>query len=414
MTSRTTARTTFLTPFRTTARATCRTTFRARGRNAHDRGLLAALLGALMLGACSDGGESTAGPAEAPARIGHVFIVVLENKDYARTFGPDSLAPYLSQELPRQGALIEQYYGIGHVSLGNYIAMISGQGLNPATQSDCLFYTGFIGSAPQPALDGQALGIGCVYPENVPNLTDQLRARGLSWRGYMEDMGHDPAREAATCGHPALNSLDGTQSASAEDGYATRHNPFMYFASVIGDPAYCDAHVVNLDRLDADLARIDTTPHYAFITPNLCHDGHDSPCANGEPGGLESADAFLQALVPRILAAPAFQQDGLLLILFDESDGPQSDSSACCGAGPTPNALLPGITGPGGGRVGAVALSPFIKPGTVSMSAYNHYSMLRTVQDLFGLPYLGYAGAAGQASFGADVFTRRLPEFPPK
>jgi len=371
---------------------------------------LSSLLTALV--ACS--GSNSGGGAEPARRIGHVFVVVLENKDYAKTFAEDSLAPYLAKTLAAQGALLQNYYGIGHVSLDNYIAMISGQGPNLVTQTDCILFTEFIGTPPVAALDGQAVGQGCVYPASVPSLPDQLRARGISWKGYMEDMGADPAREPATCAHPGIGTVDGTQAASAADSYATRHNPFMYFHSVIDDPAYCDERVVNLDVLAADLRSAATTPAFSFITPSLCHDGHDSPCANGEPGGLESINEFLMAWVPKIMASPAFRQDGLLIITFDESDGPQSDSSACCGAGPTPNSLLPGLTGLGGGRVGAVLLSPFIKPGTVSAQAYNHYSMLRSVQDLFGLPYLGYAGAASQKSFGEDIFTVKMPELPPK
>ncbi|MDB5969134.1 MAG: phosphoesterase [Hydrocarboniphaga sp.] len=368
----------------------------------------------IALASCAGGDGDKGSSGSSATKVGHVFVVVLENKDYAKTFASDSLAPYLATELKAKGALLEQYYGIGHVSLGNYIAMISGQGLNLATQTDCQLYTNFIGAPPASAIDGQAIGVGCVFPTTVPNLTDQLTAAGLSWRGYMEDMGNTPDREAAACAHPDLNSVDGTQSATAEDNYATRHNPFMYFHSVIDNQALCEQHVVPLTALDSDLGAVDTTARYSFITPDLCSDGHDSPCADGEPGGLESINDFLQVLVPKILDSAAFKKDGLLIITFDESDGPQSDASACCGAGPTPNSLLPGITGPGGGRVGAVIISPFVKPGTVSTAEYNHYSMLRTVQDLFGLPYLGYAGSTGQASFGADVFTQRLPELPPR
>lgn len=374
--------------------------------------VLLATLVAAALGSC--GGGSGPGGGAIPDRVGHVFIIVLENKDYAKSFAADSLAPYLAQTLPARGALLENYYGIGHVSLDNYIAMISGQGPNLTTQTDCIVFLPFIGTPPQAALDGQAIGQGCVYPASVPNIADQLRERGIRWKGYMEDMGADPSREAATCAHPAVGTVDQTQAATAEDDYATRHNPFMYFASVIDDQAYCDERVVNLNALRDDLRAIETTPRYAFITPDLCHDGHDAPCANGEPGGLESINGFLEEWVPRITESPAFREDGLLIITFDESDGPQSDSSACCGAGPTLNTPLPGITGLGGGRVGAVLLSPFIKPGTVSTTPYNHYSMLRSVQDLFGLPYLGFAGAAAQQSFGADVFTAKMPELPPK
>ena len=188
----------------------------------------------------------------------------------------------------------------------------------------------------------------------------------------------------------------------------------MYFHSVVDDQARCDSHVVNLGNLPADLGSVDSTANYTFITPSLCHDGHDSPCANGEPGGLTSVNVFLQQWVPQILASPAFQKDGLLIVTFDESNGVQSDSSACCGEAPGPNTLLPGLLGPGGGKVGAVLLSPFIKPGTVTATAYNHYSMLRSVQDIFGLQYLGNAGATGQAGFGSDVYTQVMPEFPAK
>ncbi|HEX3868035.1 MAG TPA: alkaline phosphatase family protein, partial [Gemmatimonadaceae bacterium] len=81
-------------------------------------------------------------------------------------------------------------------------------------------------------------------------------------------------------------------------------------------------------------------------------------------------------------------------------------ATACCGEPSGPNVLNPGSGGPGGGRVGAVMLSPFIKPGTVSTNAYNHYALLKSVEDMFGLDHLGYAGQKGLAAFGKDIFTR--------
>jgi hypothetical protein len=365
-------------------------------------------------GSSSSGSSSSSSGGGTTASVGHVFVIILENEDYTTSFGSSSPAPYLAKTLVAQGALLPKYYGTGHESNDNYISMISGQGPNPDTQADCQVFSNFQGSGAESSLTGQAVGIGCVFASNVPALPDQLKAHNLSWKSYNEDMGNTPSRESATCGHPALNSQDGTQSATAADNYATRHNPFVYFHSVIDDTAYCNAHVVSLKPLATDLASLDTTPSFVFITPSLCHDGHDSPCADGEPGGLKSADAFLQVVVPQIEQSPAFQKDGLLIITFDESGGPQSDASACCGEGPGPNSPLPGIAGLGGGVVGAVAISPYIKPGTVSGTSYNHYSLLRTIEDLFGLDYLGYAGASGQASFGADVFSAAMPAFPPK
>jgi len=358
----------------------------------------------LLAGVLALLGLASATPAALGALppIRHVFVIVLENTNYDTTFGPSSVAPYLSRQLPAQGQLLRQYYGIGHVSLDNYIALISGQGPNPMTQSDCQFYTDF--SPGTPGADGQATGAGCVYPSSVSTVANQLQGRGLDWRGYMEDMGNSTT-EPKECRHPALNSQDDTQSARPGDQYATRHNPFVYFHSIIDDGNSCAAHDVPLDRLAGDLGSVASTPSYSFITPNLCHDGHDTPCVDRQPGGLVSADRFLAQVVPMIMASPAYKADGLLAVTFDESG---SGAEACCGERAA-NTANPGATsrGPGGGRVGAVLLSPFIRPGTVNDTPYNHYALLRSVEDLFALPHLGYAGQDGLRAFGDDVFSAR-------
>jgi phosphatidylinositol-3-phosphatase len=341
-----------------------------------------------------------ASSATALPPIKHVFTIVLENENYDSTFGAGSKAPYLSKTLPAQGELLTQYFGTGHASLDNYIAMVSGQGPNPITQADCQFYTdllpGTIGA------DGQASGMGCVYPSSVLTVGNQLQSAGLTWRAYGEDMANSTT-QAHECRHPALNSQDTTQSAKAGDQYAARHEPFVYFHSIIDDANGCASHVTALDPLASDLRSAATTPNYVFITPNLCHDGHDSPCVDGQPGGLVSADQFLQTWIPMIEASPAYRDDGVIAIIFDESA--TSDATACCGemSANTPNA---GSTtmGPGGGRVGAVILSQYVKPGTVNATPYNHYSLLRTIEDVFGVAHLGYAGVDGLKPFGADVF----------
>jgi hypothetical protein len=218
-------------------------------------------------------------------------------------------------------------------------------------------------------------------------------------------MGDDPVRDnGVACAHPAIGGVDQTQQASATDQYATRHNPFVYFHSIIDDAAGCQARDVPLSHLPADLASARSTPNLSFITPDLCHDGHDATCADGSPGGLPAADAFLRRWVPMITASPAYRRDGLLVVTFDEAG---KDSSACCGEQSGPNTLLAGgpSGGPGGGRTGAVLLSPFIAPGTVSAEDYNHYSLLRSVEDAFALPHLGYAAAPGLRPFGSDIFT---------
>jgi hypothetical protein len=402
------------------------------------RGIVASAL-LTVLAACggSDGGGVSKGDS-----IGHVFLIVLENKSYDRTFGPDTEAPYLGQELPKKGVLLQNYYATGHASLDNYISLISGQGPNTLTQTDCaLGLPDFILPV---VIGGQVRGIGCIYPTAVRSLADEFRDAGITWKGYMQDMGNDPSRYdpalavsdarpqgPRTCGHGTTGGVDGTQSATETDQYAARHNPFVYFHSVIDDLPYCDEHVVNLDDAFVnDLKSVDTTPAYSFITPNLCDDGHDSNCANGDVGGLIGIDRFLKKWVPVILNSPAFQKDGLLIITYDESTNSasdRSDSEACCGEKGTAAQLLlqPGILGPGGGRVGAVLISPFIKAGTVSTQPYNHYSLLRSVGDIFGVAYLGHAADGDTAdastpcdnskqpcSFGGDVYTKVMPTFP--
>jgi hypothetical protein len=360
---------------------------------------LAALCAAMALAV----GSAAGAQAYAPPPIRHVFVVVLENESSAVTFGPDSPAPYLAHTLTGEGAFLADYHAIGHESLDNYIAMISGQAPNPFTQTDCQVYENLV---PGTLLsDAQADGVGCIYPSDVPTIASQLDAAGLTWRDYDQSMGADPAREAAECGHPGVGQIDTTQSATATDQYATRHNPFMYFHSIIDDTTLCDSHVVNLDLLPGDLTSAADTPNYVFITPDLCSDGHDATCADkSRPGGFGGIEQFLQQWVPTITGSPAFQQNGLLIITFDESQ--DTDATSCCGEVPGPGTVLPGLLGPGGGTVGAVLLSPFIAPGTVSNVPYNHYSMLRSVEDLFGLSHLGEAADAGEQSFGPDVYTR--------
>jgi hypothetical protein len=335
-----------------------------------------------------------------PPAIAHVFVINLENENYDTSFATGSVAPYLRETLPRRGLLLTQYFGITHDSLGNYVAQISGQGPTRQTQRDCGRFTDFV-SAGMGAL-GQALGHGCVYPRSVTTIADQLTASGKTWKGYMEDM-------ATPCRHPAIGAPDRNRVATANSAYATRHDPFVYFHSIIDAPA-CRANVVALDRLRSDLASASRTPNLAYITPNLCNDGHDATCPGDRPGGLGAANTWLRRWVPRILRSPAFREDGLLVVTFDEAEahGSGADASACCHAPTFPNVEAEGVAGPspGGGRVGAVLVSRFIAPGSTSDTPYNHFSLLCSMEDVFGLEHLGYAAAPGLQCFGPDVYTK--------
>ena len=387
----------------------------ALGRTSRLRRLAAAL--ALALACASLAAAACAQAAFKPPSIRHVFVIVLENEGYGATFGNPAADPYLARTLPSRGALLQQYYATGHESNDNYISLVSGQPPNAENQADCPRFDNFTGASM--LSNGVETGTGCVYPAEVPNIGTQLSAAKQSWKAYMEDMGNDSSREAAACGHPALESTDQTQKAEAGDGYATRHNPFVYFHSVIDNQAYCDQHVVALGSpsgampaaalpgetgLASDLSSGSKAPRFSLITPDLCDDGHDFPCTN-EPSGasaLADIDRFLEVWVPKITGSPAYREHGLLEIVFDEASN--SETEACCEEMPGPGSPEPGITGPGGGRVGAVLLSQFIKPGTVSSTPYNHYSSLASWESLLGLPRLADA-ASVPSVFGADVFT---------
>jgi len=229
----------------------------------------------------------------------------------------------------------------------------------------------------------------------------------------MEDMNANaPKGQQSPCRHPAIGERDPWQSAKPTDEYATRHNPFVYFHSLIDFRRTCRNHDVDLSHLRQDLKHRRTGPSYSLIVPGLCHDGHDAPCANGDPGGLVSANRWLRKKMPMILHSSAFKHRGLLIVTFDEAEatGSDADSSACCNEQPGPSIVPPDTPGfltpgPGGGRIGAVMVSPCIKPRTVTKQKYNHYSLLRSVESNFKLPYLGYAGQAGLRPFGHDVFT---------
>jgi hypothetical protein len=275
------------------------------------------------------------------ARPGHVFVINLENTGYGTVWGPASRAPYLSKTLRARGVLLSQYYAIAHHSQPNYLAQISGQPSNAMTRADCGTYARF--KLAGPPYRGVFKGSGCLYPRSVPTVAGQLTAARKSWKGYMEDM-------RTPCRHPLPGAKDGSQSARRGDQYATRHNPFVYFEAITSSPD-CRRRVVDFSAFAKDLKSAATTPNLSYITPNLCSDGHDSPCVDGRPGGLITADAWLRRQVPTILNSPAFQRDGVLVITFDEAEGGW--------AGPPGK---PG--GTAGGRVGALVISPFVRGGT--------------------------------------------------
>ncbi|HEX3434346.1 MAG TPA: alkaline phosphatase family protein [Solirubrobacteraceae bacterium] len=359
------------------------------------------------------GGEKggSAPPKNAPVvaklpAIEHVFVIMLSDEPYASTFGPESSAPYLSRTLERRGELLARYYAVAHEQLADGIALISGQGPTPATAANCPVYTDV--SPATPGGDQQVSGDGCVYPATVATLPGQLEVKRLTWRAYVQGIG-EGAMTPPACAHPVLGQGEAS-SAQPNGAYATFRNPFVYFQGLTESPS-CASDDVGLSALDADLSKAKRTPSVSYIVPDRCHDGSPGPCPGGGPGGLPPADALLAQIVPKILASPAYKH-GLLVITSDEapSSGAFADSSSCCGQPhfpnlPAPTGLAASLPPEGGGQVGALMLSPFAKAHTISQEPYDHFSLLRTIEDLFGLKHLGYAAAPKVEALKPTLFT---------
>jgi acid phosphatase len=295
---------------------------------------------ALLLASCGPANaDITPSPAAArpfPGSVAHVpnfkhvFIIVLENKEFDRVIG-SAEAPYLNS-LAKQYGLATNYFAITHPSLPNYLALTGGNTFGITDDcTDCRV--------------GQA------------NVVDQLETAGKSWKAYMEDM-------------PSACFVG-----DAAPLYRQKHNPFIYYNGVRNDPARC-AKIVPFGQFAADL-NANKLPNYIWITPNMQDDAHD--------GSLADADAWMKSWAPRILASSAWRDDGALFVTFDEG---KSDGACCDDAG--------------GGQVVTLVISPLGKPSYRSSVAYDHYSLLRTIEDAWGLPPLNEAAhVAPMADFFA-------------
>ncbi len=307
----------------------------------------------------------------------HVVVLTEENENASTTFAPGSPAVYLNA-LRRRGVFLPNYYGTGHVSLDNYVAMVSGQPPQPLTISDCAAVSLWT------CVQGQsAVGQG-------RNLADQLEGASLSWKSYQDGTSAPCQHGPYSQGDPSPDPAQGN-STSGMKNYADRHNPFLYFTDVVGNSARCAAHQRPFTDLAGDL-RAGTLPAFSFITPDTCNDGHDNPCAGQTIGGLTTADAFLRKTVPPLLRYLA-RHNGLLVINFDEGAVPSSPAAVA--AAPTDyvctSCALLGL----GGRTGAILISPRLPQGATVTTGYDHYSLLRTVEDTFGISeHLNLATAA--------------------
>jgi hypothetical protein len=318
--------------------------------------------------ATSTAAPAAGGSAVRKHRVKHVFVIALSTPSYRAAFGRQSVARYLNGTLRARGTLLSGYRTLGGSEMPDYVAMVSGQAPNPATRADCQSYADFPTGA-KPAVNGQLPGSGCVYPNTVLTVGDQVTAAGGQWKAYLEDMG------TTACIHPNSGALDDTALPFSGAQYDTRHNPFIYFHSLL-DLGDCASDDVALDQLPGDLRSEPKTPRYAYIAPGLCDDASAQACPAGKPAGLAGEDAFLKLWVPRILDSQAYKQDGALIIAFT------SGQATGATAGPDPV------------RTGALVISRYGAPGHTIAHAYDPYSLLRSVDDLLGFKPLVNAARA--------------------
>jgi hypothetical protein len=311
--------------------------------------LLAFGLGAAGVSAASGrAGGRQAGPAglEGIPGFGHVFLLIGENTSLAQVNAKDT--PYIAETLKPHAAWLTSYTGVHSGSLSDYIAMTSGQ-YRPCDVNDDFPYNP---NTNKPA---------CA--QNISNLFRQLDTAHVSWLEWNESM-------------PNPCAFFDTGTDWAKDIYTTHHDPAVYYTDLEGGRyfedynkapnAECLHQVIatggtgpnDMSRFNAALAR-GRVPRFNMVIPNGCEQGHD-PCGTSNPPG--QFDAFLRREVPKIEASPAFGANGLILITYDEW----------------------GDATPHNHRVAFLAIGAQVRPGIYG-GAFSHYSLLRTLEDGFGI-----------------------------
>jgi phospholipase C len=313
-------------------------------------------------------------------RYAHIVVIVEENKDYEQILaGKD--APNIAR-LAKTYGVASQFFSEVHPSEANYVALLGGDTFG--IHDDDAFYCKAGSTAAY--CDGAARPGYADHTVTAQHLGAQLQAVGLGWKGYYEDL-PAPGSEAiyaSAGGAPTRNPLAAY--------YASKHSGFMNFASVQADPRRAE-HIVGFDQLDADLAA-DALPAFALIVPNQCNEMHGlfsagipEDCNIGRTGALiRRGDAEIGRLVARLQASREWKSDGNMAIILTFDEGSGRTREGCCGV--TPGAA----SNYGGGRIPTVVITNHGPHGLRDPTAYNHYSMLRTIEDAFGISeHLGHA-----------------------
>lgn len=303
--------------------------------------------------------------APEPGPVKHVFLVSLASPGYDAAWDPTaSQMPYLSGELRQEGVLLSNYSLLDAAAMPNGLAAIGGLEPTEASKADCVDYE------------------ACLQPVETLSLADQLTTARLSWHAYLEDMA-DPEGKPDNCVHPEPEAPE----TATTGGYSAKLNPFVFFHSLL-DLGDCAENDVPLSELADDLKKADATASFSYIAPNLCNSGFRGQCPEGAADGAGAADAFLGKVVPEILASPAYKKDGLLIVSFGGVDpAPPVDPAAPAPADPL--------------KVGALLVSPLLAPGGTDAAAYDPYSLLRSLEEMYALEPLGAAKGTKVHSFAS-------------
>jgi hypothetical protein len=335
-------------------------------------------LAAAALALTSPGASYPETATEGVPRYDHVVVIVEENKDYARIADP-AAAPNLAALARRYGSAT-RFYGETHPSEANYLALLAGDTFG--IRDDDAYYCGpgdrrpFCGHSREPGYRNHTV--------MARHLGDQLAAAGLSWRGYYGSL-PEPGSTAVTASDPAY---PGAPAGTAF--YASKHSGFINFADVQSDPKRAE-RLVGLDRLALDL-RTDALPAFALVVPNQCDEMHGlhgpgvpADCDGSDGSALiRRGDAFAGSLVREIQASNAWRGAGNFAIVITFDEGANRTTEGCCGGEPDPNA--------GGGHIPTIVVTNHGPRGASDATPYNHYSLLRTVEDAFGIQeHLGHA-----------------------
>ena len=349
---------------------------------------LALAAGALALGWSAQAREDT---VEGVPRYEHVFIIVEENKDYAQIMDP-ALAPNITRLAAHYGDAAG-FFAEVHPSEANYVAMLGGDTFG--VHDDDAYYC--TSGSDRPLCDHSKEAGYVDHTVRKPHLGDQLAAAGLTWKGYYENL-PEPGSMAVTASDPAFDN--GTRKTAL---YASKHSGFMNFASAQSDTARAQ-RIVGFDQLKQDLAS-GQLPNFALIVPNQCNemhglkgDGVPADCDSANKTGLiRRGDKVVGELVQRIQATPAWKGRGhfAIVITFDESG--DKGREGCCGVTPDAPSNF------GGGHIPTVVITNHGPHGLKDETPFNHYSLLRTLEDAFRVK--GYLGHAADTDKGVRPMT---------